>query len=141
MQRIHQTTTPPDPCSPFLPCTCAIAHSRNPADFRIHRSTRNQHDDDARPSSSWPCFSCPPAVGLPLDQPKSYRYSSNRLFLQCVSSFESKLRFKVLRVSWVVFADVEHLIAEAAPATAPQCSIPFQILAKVCVFLFTALTA
>jgi len=39
MQRIHQNTTPPDPCSPFLPCTCAIAHSRNPADFR--------------PSSSW----------------------------------------------------------------------------------------
>lgn len=53
----------------------------------------------------------------------------------------SKLRFKVLRVSWVVFADVEHLTAEAAPATAPQCSIPFQILAEVCVFLFTALTA
>ena len=53
----------------------------------------------------------------------------------------SKLRFKVLRVSWVVFVDVEHLTAEAALATAPQCSISFQILAEVCVFLFTALTA
>ena len=33
----------------------------------------------------------------------------------------SNCRFKVLRVTWVVFADVEHLTAEAALATAPQC--------------------
>ena len=33
---IHQNTTPPEPCHPFLPCTCAISHSRNAADFRIH---------------------------------------------------------------------------------------------------------
>ena len=53
---------------------------------------------------------------------------SNRRFLQCVSSFASHLRFQVLQVSWIVFDDVEHLIAEATPATAPKCSKPFQSL-------------
>lgn len=130
MQRIHQNTTPPDPCYPFLPCTCAIAHSRNPADFRIHcldcHRTRAWRD-----FSPWPVSQLHSPVlrhgATPVGPAKKH-----------VATAPTKLRFRILPVSWVVFADVEHLTAEAAPATAPQCSIPFQILAEVCVFWFTA---
>ena len=61
-----------------------------------------------------------------LDQAKSCRYRRLQPAISFVSSFASQLRFQVLQVSWIVFDDVEHLIAEATPATAPKCSKPFQ---------------
>ena len=55
---IHQNTTPPEPCHPFLPCTCAISHSRNTADFRIHFLDCHRRGMERLSPFSWRCCKC-----------------------------------------------------------------------------------